>query len=132
MRLPPVPVPRVDPRRSALDPFLGLESDDLMAAGALLVPAAVLYSYSSHLAALVAGIVGVVAAIPLILFPPVGGRRGYARLLAWATWLFVHRRCDPPSVDREQSLPPIYAQEVLADGSRGRRFLLPDPPARSQ
>lgn len=99
-----------------------------MAAAALLMPAAVCYTYGSHLAALVAGIAGAVAAVPLILFPPQSGRRGYARLLAWSTWLWEPRRCDPPSVDRDQALPPIYTMEVMSDGSRGRRRLLPDPP----
>lgn len=132
MRLPPVPVPRVDPRRSAVDPFLGLESDDLMAAGALLVPAAALYSFGSGAAALVAAIAGAVAAVPLILWSPVAGRRGYARLMAWLTWHWEPRRCDPPGAGADASLPHMYAVEVTSDGRRGRRFLLPDPPARPQ
>ncbi len=128
MRLAPIPVPRVDPRRSALDPFFGLEGDDMIAAGGCILPALALYSLGSTTAAIAAGVVGAVAAVPLILWPPQGGRRGYARLVAWATWLWEPRRCDPPSVDRDQTLPPIYTMEVISDGSRGRRRLLPDPP----
>ena len=128
MRLSPVPVPRVDPRRSALDPFIGLESEDLIAAAALLAPAAVLYTYGSSLAAAIAGIAGAAAAVPLILFSPQNGRRGYARLLAWVTWLWEPGRCDPLTVDRAGALPYMYAQEVTSDGARGRRRLLPDPP----
>ncbi len=130
MRLAPVPVPRVDPRRSAVDPFWGLESEDLMAAGGLILPAAALYTYGSSTAAIVAGIAGALAAVPLILWPARDGRRGYARLLAYATWLWEPRRCDPPSVDRAEALPYMYATEVMSDGRRGRRHVLPDPPAR--
>jgi hypothetical protein len=108
-----------------------MESEDLMAAAALLVPAAVLYSYSSHTAAIVAGLAGTLAAFPLVLFPPRDGRRGYARLLAWLTWLWEPRRCDPATAG-EAKLQPIYIEEVRSDGRRGRRFLLPDPPARPQ
>lgn len=100
----------------------------MIAAGGCILPALALYSLGSTTAAIAAGVVGAVAAVPLILWPPQGGRRGYARLVAWATWLWEPRRCDPPSVDRDQTLPPIYTMEVISDGSRGRRRLLPDPP----
>ena len=131
MRAPPVPIPRMDPRSRPIEPFFALSTDDLIAAMVLLMPAGVLYNYRDILAAAIAGAAGAVAAIPLVLFPPVDGRRGYARLLAWALWLFdprifyVHLR--PPGSD-----PQIYVREVLTDGRRGRRRLLSDPSAGTE
>ncbi len=128
MRAPPVPIPRMDPRSRPIEPFLGLSTDDLIAAMVLLMPAGVFYTYRDMLGAAVAAAAGVVAAVPLVLFPPVDGRRGYARLLAWALWLFdprifyVHLR-------GPGSEPQLYVREVLADGRRGRRRLLSDPSA---
>ncbi len=129
MRAPPVPIPRMDPRSRPIEPFLQLSTDDLLAAMVLLLPAGFLYSHRDMLAAAVTGVAGVLAAIPLILFPPVDGRRGYARVLAWALWLFdprifyVHLRSPGP-------VAQIYVREVLADGRRGRRRLLSDPSTR--
>lgn len=130
MRSPPVPIPRMDPRSRPIDPFLQLQADDLLAAVVLVLPAIVLYSRHMHVAAAVAGAVGVAAAVPLVLWPPVDGRRGYARLAAWAMWLF-----DPRVflvTQRPAGAARIYVSEVMADGSRGRRRLLPDTPARTR
>lgn len=127
MRCAPIPVPRNDPRHAPLDPFLSLTSEDLMAAGALLAPAAAVYgAQATHLAVALA-VAGLLACVPLILFPPKDGRRGYARVLAWATWLFEPRTCVPPTVARVRPARPAYILEVMPDGGRGRRHVLPDP-----
>jgi len=133
LRANPVPIPRVDPRSNPIDPFLQLSMDDLMALGVLLLPAITLYSVGHQAAALASGSVGVLGAIPLVLLPPVDGRKGYARLVAWASWLFEPRVFFPRAGDDSESRTPrMYVREVMSDGRRGRRFLLPDPSARAR
>jgi hypothetical protein len=129
MRYPTVPIPRQDPRRSMIDPFLGLEMEDVYALMVLFFPAMCAYGLQApSIVTLALGGVAVLAAVPLVLLYDGQGRRNYAHVVAWVTWRFWSPRVLLPSTaGLPHRQPLLYVEEVDDRGRVLRRRVLHDP-----